>query len=415
MSRIQIRYSSRVTSLRIRDGAESPEGQSAEDRDLTTWLHLGWHDDAIPSLLLFSSSPPSSRLRHSTPHPLFSMVQSIMSPEADVEAESPTMLLSRLQSALRQFQSSGKPFQLLGDSAAPRRCKTLIILDSSFNPPTIAHMQMAVSALRDLRTQRDIAATLRGGEAAEQVGGHGDDGVRLLLLLAVNNADKAPKPASFEHRLLMMRYFAGDIQRAWRTARAQAQEQGHEDDVPVDIGLTTHPYFHDKSTAIASSPQYEFPSTFPAASTATEQIFLAGYDTLIRIFNPKYYSAPAPEEGDGPNDKTPMQASLDPFFARARLCITMRTDADWGGREDQLRYVEGLVDGDELDSAGGRREWAKRVDMVEAMEGEDGLVLSSTEARAAVEAKDWERLRRLLPEDVAGCIERGDVSWKEGV
>lgn len=352
-----------------------------------------------------------------------------MSPEPGIEAEStPTMLLPRLQSALRQFQSSGKPFQLLGgDPAATRRCGTLVVLDSSFNPPTIAHLQMAVSALRDLQTQRDIAATLRGGDdAAQQAGGRG--GVRLLLLLAVNNADKAPKPASFEHRLLMMRYFAGDIQRAWRTAQAQAQsqsqsqeyqgsqrpasEEGHEDDIPVDIGLTTHPYFHDKSAAIASSPQYDFP---PAASTATEQIFLAGYDTLIRIFNPKYYSAPVPEEGIGREDKTPMQASLDPFFARARLRITMRTDADWGGREDQLRYVEGLVDGDELEKAGGRREWAKRVDMVEAMEGDDGLVLSSTEARAAVEEKDWEKLRRLIPEGVAGCIERGHVSWKEGV
>lgn len=372
-----------------------------------------------------------------------------MSPEADVETpEPPTMLLPRLQSALRQFQASGRAFQLLDTSPpapaaaaaaaqAPRRCKTLVILDSSFNPPTLAHMQMALSALRDLQTQGDVAAALKGGAAAERAaargrGGGDDGGVRLLLLLAVNNADKAPKPAPFEQRLLMMRYFAGDIRRAWRQAqeaeagaqttpalaqtragqeqgRAAEQEEG-EEDLPVDIGLTTHPYFHDKSAAIASSSDYDFSSS----SSAAEQIFLAGYDTLIRIFNPKYYSAPVPEAGVGPSDKTPMQASLDPFLERVRLRITMRTDADWGGREEQMRYVEGLVDGDELESVGGRTEWAKRVEMVEAMEAEEGLVVSSTEARAAVKVGDWQRLRRLVPENVAGCIERGDVSWDEG-
>lgn len=360
--------------------------------------------------------------------------------------ETSSMPLPRLQSALRQFQSSGKAFQLLDAPATtttaaaaaaaaatgPRRCRTLIILDSSFNPPTIAHMHMATSALHDLYAQKDIAGALKGGAAASSgYGGQGqqekDDGIRLLLLLAVNNADKAPKPASFEQRMLMMRYFAGDIQRAWRTTRArQAQQadrgqddkghEGHEGDVPVDIGLTTHPYFHDKSAAIASSPEYDFSPSSPSASAInTEQIVLAGYDTLIRIFNPKYYQPPVPKQGIAPaknhDDKTPMQTSLDPFFSRARLRITMRTDADWGGREEQMRYVKGLLEGDELEQVGGRGEWARRVEMVDGMQEADGVVLSSTEARAAVKDKKWERLRRLVPEGVAGCIERGEVSW----
>lgn len=400
----------------------------------------------LPGLL-----PPLSRVRgkYTSKFHLISTAKSIMPPEADVEAQGPyNMLLPRLQSALRQFQASGRAFQLLDTSPpapaaaaarAPQRCKTLVILDSSFNPPTLAHMQMALSALRDLRTQKDIAAALKGGAAEGRAaargrglgGGGDDDAVRLLLLLAVNNADKAPKPAPFEQRLLMMRYFAGDIQRAWRAAEAEAQtpalvetrasqeqeraaELGQEDDLPVDIGLTTHPYFHDKSAAIASSSDYDFSSSSPAEPAATEQIFLAGYDTLIRIFNPKYYSAPVPEAGVGSSDKTPMQASLDPFLERVRLRITMRTDADWGGREEQMRYVEGLLNGNELESVGGRREWAKRVEMVEAMEAEEGLVVSSTEARAAVKDGDWQKLRRLVPEDVAGCIEKGDISWEEG-
>ncbi|PSR78385.1 hypothetical protein BD289DRAFT_339532, partial [Coniella lustricola] len=293
-----------------------------------------------------------------------------------------------------------------------RRCKTLVILDSSFNPPTVAHMQMATSALRDLQTQRGIAAKLKGGLDSTTAASD----IRLLLLLAVNNADKEAKPASFEERLLMMQAFAGDIQRAWQDAQSQSQPQTQQQDkhdVPIDIGLTTWPYFNDKSDAIAASPDYDFSpaqaTSDPAEQTpVTEQVVLAGYDTLIRIFNPKYYK-PAASEQDATTTKrttqTPMQAALDPFFARAHLRITMRTDADWGDREAQMAYVDGLLRGDELESIGGRKEWAKRVEVVEGLVSEDGLVLSSTEAREAVKTRDWKKLEQLVPQGVADLIE----------
>lgn len=345
------------------------------------------------------------------------------------DAETPAMLLSRLQASLRQFQSSGKAFQLVdtvanasGAGTAPRKCQTLVVLDSSFNPPTIAHMTMATSAVRDLQTQRNIELTLKGGEAARH---GGNDEIRLLLLLAVNNADKAPKPASFEHRLLMMRSFATDIQRTWRRAQEQRHDEQQQqqlpsvDELPVDIGLTTYPYFHDKSAAIARAAEYEFATSSSSPTSPTlQQIFLVGYDTLVRIFNPKYYSPPVPEESVIPqNDdkvhgnKTPMQTSLDPFLSRARLRVTMRTDADWGGREEQMGYVDKILHGDELEKIGGRREWAQRVEMVEAMEDKDGLVLSSTEAREAIQSKDWDKLKKLVPEAVAALIQHGEVVW----
>lgn len=291
------------------------------------------------------------------------------------------------------------------------------MLDSSFNPPTLAHMQMATSALQVLREQQSIAATLRGGSAGQR---HvlADD-VRLLLLLAVNNADKAPKPATFEERLLMMGAFAGDIQRAWRNLQKQAvaqEEDEHEATLPVDIGLTTHPYFHDKSVAIAASPEYDFPSTQTdnTGSPHTSQMFLAGYDTLIRIFTPKYYKSPVPEAGIDPPqpEKTPMQMALDPFLARAQLRVTMRPDDDWGGREDQLGYLERIMHGNELDEVGGRREWARRVELVEGMSGDaGGGVVSSTLAREAVKEGDWGRLRELVPSGVASLIEKEAVAW----
>ncbi|KAL1853573.1 hypothetical protein Daus18300_011777 [Diaporthe australafricana] len=349
---------------------------------------------------------------------------------ASEAAEDAAMTLPRLQTAIRSFQSSGRPFKIIqqhapttsrSTAAEARKRRTLIVLDSSFNPPTFAHMQMATSALQDLRTQQGIVAALKGGTAGQ--GDSGTDDVRLLLLLAVNNADKAPKPAAFEERLLMMGEFAGDVQRAWRKVAGQTQSQegvafAPEDEatLPVDIGLTTHPYFHDKSAAIAASPEYDdsSPQTDNEDKPHTNQIFLAGYDTLIRIFTPKYYESPVPEAAVDPPqpDKTPMQTALDPFFARAQLRVTMRTDDDWGGREDQLGYAERMMHGKELEDVGGRREWARRVELIEGISaGTEKGVVSSTLARQAVKAKDWDRLRELVPSGVANLIEKEVVTW----
>lgn len=345
---------------------------------------------------------------------------------ASEAAEDIEMATARLRTALRGFQSSGRPFELIQQhapaTAGARKCRTLVVLDSSFNPPTLAHLQMATSALQDLQRKQ------QGGSAGQRRHGLADD-VRLLLLLAVNNADKAPKPAAFEERLLMMGAFAGDIQRAWGTLERQtaaqeedrpAEAQAHEEEdgaaLPVDIGLTTHPYFHDKSAAIAASPDYDFLTQEgdEEGRPHTSQVFLAGYDTLIRIFTPKYYISPVPKAGVDPPqpEKTPMQMALDPFFARARLRATMRTDDDWGGREDQLGYLERILHGDELEEVGGRREWARRVELVEGTSGGgDGGAVSSTLAREAVKAGDWGRLRELVPGGVASLIEKEAVAW----
>ncbi|GKT87713.1 LOW QUALITY PROTEIN: cytidylyltransferase family protein [Colletotrichum tofieldiae] len=163
----------------------------------------------------------------------------------------------------------------------PRRVRNLVVLDSSFNPPTLAHLRMAVSAVRDLQRGRHKTRRL------------------LLLLLAVNNADKKPKPAAFPVRLGMMHAFAQDLLDELRGQALSAPGMGegaqeHEaagggaGEIDVDLGLTTMPYFHDKSQAISDERFYAVDGEGP------EQVYLAGYDTLIRIFNPKYYNVAAP-------------------------------------------------------------------------------------------------------------------------
>ncbi|KAI6352254.1 hypothetical protein MCOR25_009476 [Pyricularia grisea] len=264
----------------------------------------------------------------------------------------------------------------------PRLPRRIVVLDASFNPPTTAHMQMATSAVRSAGDRRHT---------------------RLLLLLAVNNADKAPKPASFEQRLAMMNALAQEVYEELSGDDDELDvgaSGGEEDDgyrFGIDLALTTLPYFHDKSAALAAVEETAFDPP-PAGRHPVEQVFLIGYDTLIRLFNPKYYSRT--ENGEVVNG---IREALSPLFGRARARLTLRADADWGDREEQLAYLEAVTHGDALEQAGGLKQWASRIDVAESG-GAPGLV-SSTSAREAATRGDWVRLRELVPPRVAAWVQ----------
>lgn len=125
-------------------------------------------------------------------------------------------LLSKFRTALQSFTaSSSTTFQVLHTvpSAPKSPTSKLFVLDSSFNPPNRAHLRIATTAL--------LSSTNTNPQ-------------RLLLLLATQNADKAPTPAAFEQRLAMMAIFAEDLVRSLKEARKDA-------DVAVDIGVTKKP------------------------------------------------------------------------------------------------------------------------------------------------------------------------------
>ncbi|KAK1761525.1 hypothetical protein QBC47DRAFT_370341 [Echria macrotheca] len=327
------------------------------------------------------------------------------------------LLVDFFSRAITTFQHSESPFQVIctlsptasrspSDNAqahlpapvAPRsKPKTLIVLDSSFNPPTRAHLRMATSAIHDISGASSL----------------GMGSLRLLLLLAINNADKAPKPAAFHQRLAMMWAFAKDVQR--RVAEDQQTAMPSEDAIytaegpAIDIALSTRPYFHEKSAAIATADFYNVGST----GGPTEQVILVGYDTLIRIFNPKYYGPPPAEaevrseSGSSPSE-TPMQKALGPFFARAKLRATLRTDDEWGTSAEQRAYLDNLLHGDGLTRVGGSQEWASKIELVEGRkEGED--VVSSTYARTAAKARDWERLDKMVTPEVRAWITKQEL------
>ncbi|EXK93579.1 hypothetical protein FOQG_04839 [Fusarium oxysporum f. sp. raphani 54005] len=266
-----------------------------------------------------------------------------------IEARS---LVASFSRALTSFQSSQDSLRILctlphtSNVPAPRRptrpLQNLVILDSSFNPPTLAHASMARSALR-----------LEGEK-------------RLMLLLSVNNADKAPKPASFPIRLSMMEAMGRELL---------------DEGVEIDVVVTTMPFFHDKAKAIAESGFY-------ATQDGDQpiQTFLAGFDTIVRIFNPKYY-------GEG------IQSALGPFFEKCKVRVTTRPDETWGGVDEQRAWLTK----ERVRDVGGEEAWVERVELVEGREG-DGDV-SSSQVREVVKSGEGS-LNGLVGEAVRRWIER---------
>ncbi|PHH79466.1 hypothetical protein CDD80_4693 [Ophiocordyceps camponoti-rufipedis] len=179
---------------------------------------------------------------------------------------------------LAAFHASALPLQILSTHPCPTSTlpSRLLVLDSSFNPPTMAHAQMAREALR----KHD----------------------RLMLLLSVANADKRVQPAGFASRLCLM-----DV-----LARKMAV-----DGAVVDLAVTTRPLFADKVAPVADSGVYE------------EVVFLVGFDTLVRILDVKYY-----------DDADKRDVVLASFFRRARLLVFIRPSDVWGSADEQRRFVE---------------------------------------------------------------------------
>lgn len=271
-------------------------------------------------------------------------------------ANSVQQLRLRYAAVLKNFVASAQTFDILdtvpSSSGHQRNAPShaLFVLDSSFNPPTAAHLKIAASALEEARPPS-----------------------RLLLLLATQNADKPSKPAWFEDRLVMMTMFAQDL-------RTHLQSRLSSELPEIDIGVTKKPYFVDKAAAIEESGLY---------ASDTEQVHLTGYDTLIRIFNPKYYPP------------THTLQPLEPFLSRHRLRVTMRPDDEWGNREEQEDYLRQLAQGGR-DSDGAKSEWADRVQLVQGRKAGD-LPISSTRARQAAQTKD-QLLATLVPESVASYV-----------
>ncbi|KAK6334305.1 hypothetical protein TWF730_003519 [Orbilia blumenaviensis] len=227
-------------------------------------------------------------------------------------------------------------------------------------------MHLALQALK-----KYIPTTTTSGDGSEATQGKEgeEEPPSLLLLLATTNADKPPTPASYEHRLAMMCLLAEEIQNldsSLDSSRAKVPQ--------IDIGITPHPRFIDKSTDLSAHP------FFPPEST--RQVWILGYDTLIRLLNPKYY----------PPHHTLRDVTTTLLSSTNRILVFARPGAEFGTEASQHEYSTSL------DKA-----IADKVDMI--VPGKEAEGVSSTNVRNGVKngTGEW---RDGVCSGVAGWIGR---------
>jgi nicotinamide-nucleotide adenylyltransferase len=166
------------------------------------------------------------------------------------------MTLNSVRSRLQAMQDGSGAAAARFDGGPAFRGR-VAVLPSAFNPPTVAHMRLLELAV-------------------------GDGGVdSAAALLTTSNVDKGLYGAPLEHRVGML---------------LAAAEAGS-----FAVLATAAARFVDQAAALS------------AAFPGVEFDFIAGHDTLVRIFDRKYYED--------------MHSELSSFFAHHRLIATNRGEA----------------------------------------------------------------------------------------
>lgn len=212
--------------------------------------------------------------------------------------------------------------------AAPRHPKHIGVLDASFNPLTLAHEALV--------------------HHAQDTFGFDE----IVLLLAKTNVDKALFGADLGQRLAMMVNYA---------------DSDTQLDTCLSIAGCSHARFIDKARALRAH-----------YSPNTQIYFLVGHDTLIRIFDPHYY--------------TDMIAELTVLFSLCHIVSANRENLSW---EVFHRFMS-------------RPECAPFTNRVHPLQLPPSFGnISSTEVRKRIRAGD--SIIDLVPESVAQFIETFDL------
>ena len=262
------------------------------------------------------------------------------------------------------------PLPRQSTSESPKALLQISVVDSSFNPPHAAHLALAQHGRHDAH----------------------------LLALTIANPDKGSiDEDAVTTRLEMMRAVAKDLER-----RAAAPD-GRPEWGNVAVAVLQAPTFVQKSEMLRkdldalAQAQAENESvsvrltfgvgqclrrSFPLNRKTTPRTVLTlpstpGYDTLIRIFAPRYYQPPNPG----------LHTSMEALLARddSRIACARRGDVS---PADERAFLTS----DEV------REWAERgkIDMFDIPDTQvQGI--SSTAIRAAAGEGRWDDVTRSVP------------------
>ncbi|KAG7530508.1 hypothetical protein FFLO_04998 [Filobasidium floriforme] len=209
------------------------------------------------------------------------------------------------------------------------------IFDSSFNPPTLAHFEIAGTSFPSAHPESQG----RGGYTAK------------LLLLSARNVDKPPThlgDGDAEERVEMMVLQARQMAAASSSSSDQQDrndEQEEESSSNIAVAVLNFPTFVGKSRIIHSWLDQTLPellqdlkpeSTSPARTPRVRLSFLIGSDTLTRLFRPAYY----PPSSSFPEIGPDMETQLKYFFEQDRSRIVcVRRYLKPGEREEEERFV----------------------------------------------------------------------------
>ncbi|KAJ2319126.1 hypothetical protein IWW52_002151 [Coemansia sp. RSA 2704] len=163
------------------------------------------------------------------------------------------------------------------------------VMDSSFNPPHYCHgAYMECLAIMELMPA--------GGARGQQARVLGIDA--FLLLLGSENADKPLRGSSLEQRMRMVDMLAttvvqdttADTWHLWKS-RAQFDASNLHN---MAIGMVNSPRFVDKCKAVSDVVRREWGAQRPpherGPAPRVLSYFAMGWDTLIRVFDAKYYA-----------------------------------------------------------------------------------------------------------------------------
>ncbi|WVF68658.1 hypothetical protein IAT40_003429 [Kwoniella sp. CBS 6097] len=348
-----------------------------------------------------SSTPGSFALVHSTDH--WPLPRSI--PQSSASSSS-ALSLTHASSSTSSTRSA----------QAVRRRVHIAILDSSFNPPTLAHQAIAFSKFPPPTPTTTSASTAPSAcsSPASISDGPPEYNARLLLFSA-RNVEKTLKStdATPEQRVEMMSILSSNRQ----------QSNPHES---VGVGLINEPTFVGKAAIIrsylASLPHLKGKEKEEEGEEVEVDLsFLVGTDTLVRFFDPRFYppgqmdskiedyfapyqtprksssdSALASESDDGNlGAQDSSRSNLNRSGSGAYLVSARR------GKDSTVRALE-----EEIMNRDGISQWTQAGKVRLLGTGHEGWEeISSTRVREAVKSKDWERVKDLAGKEIAVYIQ----------
>ena len=293
-------------------------------------------------------------------------------------------LLHRVQKGLSTVElihtpHSRWPFPPSGPTSPVPSKLHISVLDSSFNPPTLAHLALASlpPPPAHANEQRDFDAR--------------------LLLLSVRNADKQLKPgdASYEQRAAMMVLLAQDLARSFSHPLPTSSSPGTSAparDPNIAVAIIDEPSFVGKSSLLLDFLRKRVADLSEHPSPAPKLTFVMGTDTIVRFFAQRYYA-----------DEHTMLTVLSRFLSvdgdDSRILCARRAGGMMG---------EGKVDEVELPSFAHNFVASDLSRIYFADIGERECAYSSSEVRAKVAAGDpsW---KALLTESIANFVEENGL------